>query len=294
VVVGFGESSVDFVYVTEPLLQPGVSKARIIDHYSTCGGQVATAMAACAALGLKAGFLGPIGDDENGRRLMRELAEHGVDTSRTISRAAPSRYAIILVDRGSGERVVLWERDPRLDVPVDDLDASLFSDAQVVHVDASDETASIALARRARAAGAIVTCDVDTVTARTSELLSEVTSPILAEQIPREITGLTDPEAALRALREPHQPCLCVTLGGRGSAALDGDRFVQVPAHTVTAVDTTGAGDVFRAGFIYGLLQQWPVERTLRFANAAAALSCTRRGALPSVPSRLEVERQLR
>jgi sugar/nucleoside kinase (ribokinase family) len=74
--------------------------------------------------------------------------------------------------------------------------------------------------------------------------------------------------------------------------ALDGDRLIHVPGFEVEAVDTTGAGDVFRGGFIYGLLQQWPVDRVLRFANAAAAVSCTRTGALDSVPS-LEDTRRL-
>jgi sugar/nucleoside kinase (ribokinase family) len=57
----------------------------------------------------------------------------------------------------------------------------------------------------------------------------------------------------------------------------------------VSVVDSTGAGDVFRAGFIYGLLQGWPIPQVLRFANAAAAVSCTRLGALASVPSIEEV-----
>jgi sulfofructose kinase len=146
----------------------------------------------------------------------------------------------------------------------------------------------------ARGAGRAVTCDIDSITPRTDELLSQVTIPILAEHVPHEVTGMSDLEAAMRAMRKPHHDLFCVTLGIRGSAALDGERFVQAPAVAVTAVDTTGAGDVFRAGFIYGALQRWPSERTLRFANAAAAVSCTRRGALPSVPRLLEVEQHLR
>jgi sugar/nucleoside kinase (ribokinase family) len=75
--------------------------------------------------------------------------------------------------------------------------------------------------------------------------------------------------------------------------ALDGDRLLQSPGFEVHAVDTTGAGDVFRGGFIFGLLQEWPVDRALRFANAAAAVSCTRTGALDGVPGREDVERLL-
>ena len=76
-----------------------------------------------------------------------------------------------------------------------------------------------------------------------------------------------------------------MTLGEQGAAALDGDRFHFAPAVPVTVVDNTGAGDVFRAGVIYGLLLGWDVPELLRFANAAAAISCTRHGAIASVPS---------
>jgi sulfofructose kinase len=71
--------------------------------------------------------------------------------------------------------------------------------------------------------------------------------------------------------------------------ALEGDRFYHAPAFTVHAVDTTGAGDVFRGGFIYALLEGLPMDQALRTANAAAAVSCTRLGALNGVPSLDEV-----
>lgn len=293
-VLGFGESSVDHVYLVDELPRGGAAKAQILSHFSGCGGQVATTIAACAALGLQASYLGPVGSDENGRRIHDELRRRGADTSRLLVRDAPSRYAVILVDARSGDRVVLWERDPALDVDPAELTRDRVDRARLVHVDATDETASIALARAAREAGAIVTCDIDTVTARTSELLSHVTVPILAERVPHDLTGSADPARALRQLRVRHAGLLCVTLGERGAAALDGDRFVHVPALAVQAVDTTAAGDVFRAGFIYGLLNGWPAERTLRFASSAAALSCTRRGAMDSVPLLSEIERHLR
>ena len=72
--------------------------------------------------------------------------------------------------------------------------------------------------------------------------------------------------------------------------ALHGDQIHYAPAFEVEAVDTTGAGDVFRAGFIYALLREWPTEEILRFANAAAAVSCTRLGALGGIPALEEVE----
>jgi sugar/nucleoside kinase (ribokinase family) len=234
-----------------------------------------------------------VGADDIGRRIRDELKRRGVDLSRLVVREAATRYAVILVEQQRGDRLVLSGRDRGLDLPPGEVTSSLVAGARVVHVDATDEAASIEIARRGREAGATVTCDVEAVTGRTPELLSHVTVPILAEAVPQALTGVTGVEPALRALRCRHRGMLCVTLGERGAAALDGEQFVFAPGVQVNAVDTIGAGDIFRAGFIYGVLRAWPVERTLRFANAAAAIGCTRRGAIDSVPALDEVERSL-
>jgi len=111
--------------------------------------------------------------------------------------------------------------------------------------------------------------------------------------VPSALTGIHDPVDALRALRRENDGILCVTLGIAGAVALDGDRLLRMPAFAVEAVDTTGAGDVFRGAFIYAYLEGWTLEAALRFANAAAAVSCTRLGAIASVPSKAEAERFL-
>ncbi len=284
-IIGFGESSVDEVLIVPELPHSSTSKLPISSSTTMYGGQVATCMAACAALGLPAAYLGPIGNDLHGRALLTALGERGVDVSRAIVRSAPTRRAVIMVEEGTGDRLVLWERDPALDVAPEEFPDDILSGARVVHVDAIDERASIHLAARGRAAGAMVTCDIDRVTSRTWELLAHITHPILAAGVPAALTDVDDLRGSLAAMRTRHGGMLCVTLGDRGAAVLDQDRFVEIPTFGVRAVDTTGAGDVFRAGFIYGLLQSWPVDRMLRFANAAAAASCTHAGAMASVPS---------
>ena len=97
------------------------------------------------------------------------------------------------------------------------------------------------------------------------------------------------PGVALRRLRKTLNNVLVVTMGEQGSSALVGDTFYHEPAFLVHAVDTTGAGDVFRAGFIHALLRGAAADEMLRFANAAAAVSCTRLGALGGIPDLAEV-----
>ena len=96
---------------------------------------------------------------------------------------------------------------------------------------------------------------------------------------------------ALRAMRELNTGMLCVTLGAAGAMLMIGDELIVESGFAVKAVDTTGAGDVFRAAFVDGLLRGMAPRDLLRFANAAAAISCTRSGAMNSVPAREEVER---
>ena len=291
-VVGVGANSVDYVnrLPAYPAPQGPLSKMRIREQAVCCGGQTATALAACALLGLRTRYLGVTGTDSNGRRIREELARRGIDASDAVIRDVPNQFAVILVDEHSGERIVLWDRDERLLLRPREISAETFHGARLVHVDDVDQPAGIRAAQIARKAGLPVTSDIDRLTDLTQEFVAAVTIPIFAEHVPSGLTGLADMEQALRRLRETHDGLLIVTCGAAGALALDGDRLIRAPAFPVSAVDTTGAGDVFRGGLIVALLRGWQTEEALRFANAAAAISCTRLGAIDGAPLLEDVE----
>jgi sulfofructose kinase len=288
-VVGIGANSVDYVYrlPAAPDFRGAHAKLRLSGHSVSCGGQVATAMAACSAFGLKAAYAGAIGSDENAQRLESALASRGVDLSLLVRRPGGNQFAAILIDNDSGERIVLWDRPDSLLLDDSDLPADALRSARAVLVDDVDPRASLEAARIAAAAGVMVTTDLDHVTPFTESLIRTASHPILAEHLPQALTGEADLERALRKLRAWNPGLLTVTVGERGAVALDGDRFFHVNGFPVQAVDTTGSGDVFRGAFIAGLLKGLATEDLLRFANAAAAVSCTKAGALDGVP-RLE------
>jgi ribokinase/sulfofructose kinase len=197
---------------------------------------------------------------------------------------------VITVDETSGERIVLWDRDERLNLRARDFDAALIASARILHVDDEDQEAAIAAATVARSAGVPCASDIDRITDRTKDLIAAVSIPIFAQHVLPAMTGESDIERGLRAMRQWNDGMLCVTLGPSGAMLLHGDELVIEPAFSVKAVDTTGAGDVFRAAFIYALLKEYPLRKMVRFANAAAAVSCTRAGAMASVPAMREVE----
>lgn len=295
-VVGIGENSVDEIYRLPSFPQPGTATAKmqVRERVRLPGGQVATAMSACASWGLRTAYLGVFGDDEHGGLVRTALAQRGVDVSYAPVRAGANRHAAILVDERSGDRVVLWDREPAMTLLPEDVSPALVSSARLVHVDDTDAAVALRASSLARDAGAMVTSDIESADVGTAELISAVTVAVFASHVPQVLTGETDPARALRALRQRHDAMLCITRGERGSLLLAGDALYEVPAFPVTPVDTTGAGDVFRAGMIYGLLRGEPPHMLLQWGNAAAALACTRRGAMDSVPSLEQVQALVR
>jgi sugar/nucleoside kinase (ribokinase family) len=290
-VVGVGASCVDQVCRLPVFPEAGgaLAKVRMQEQTRTCGGQIATALATCASLGLRAAYLGAIGDDEDGRRIRGELSARGIELGHVEISAAPTATATILLD-STGDRIVLWHRDPSLRYPPDRLPAAVIAASRVLHVDDVDVPAALEAARIARAQGIPVTCDIDHVTPGTRELLQLVSHPVFAESVPTQLTGEAEPERALRALRRVHAGRLVVTVGEKGAIALEGDSLLASPGFPVTVVDSTGAGDVFRGAYIYGIVKGWSLDRQLWFANAAAAVSCTKPGAMGGVPTLAEVE----
>lgn len=286
-VIGVGENSVDYVYRLPTYPEPNGpnAKMRISSHSISCGGQIATTLCTCASLGLRSKYLGATGTDDNGRRIRAELTLRGVDMTDAVIRDVPNRFAVILVGDQGGERIVLWDRSPELSLRPRELPPEVIASARVVHVDDTDQEAAIRAASIARGAGVHVTSDIDRVTARTEELVAAVSVAILAEHVPSALTGEADLERAMRKLRRLQPGMICVTLGVRGSMLLDGDRIYHEPAFQVDAMDTTGAGDVFRGAFIYAMLRGDGPSNTLRFANAAAGSSVTRLGAINGVPT---------
>jgi sulfofructose kinase len=292
-VVGVGANSVDFVYRLPSFPEPDspFAKLRITEHLTSCGGQMTTALATCAAMGLRTSYIGTIGSDSNATLMREELARRGIHTAYAVARNAPNPFAVILLDDRHGERVVLWHRDGAMTLSPGEVDRKAVTTARLLHVDDVDLAASIEAANLARAAGRPVTSDIERTTDDVQALIDAVTIPIFAEHVPAELTGETNLPRALERLRRPHHTMLCVTLGARGALLLAGHEVIHEPGISVKTVDTTGAGDIFRGAFVYALLGGEPPREIVRFANAAAALSCAHIGAMRSIPSLPEIER---
>jgi sulfofructose kinase len=243
------------------------------------GGQVATAVAACQQWGLRTRYVGKLGDDGAAAIHRAEFERLGVEAHLITATGCASQQAVILVD-DAGERTVLWKRDNRLTLRPEELRREWITSARALHVDGHDTAAAVVAADWAREAGVPVVADLDDVYPGVELLIEKVDYLITSRDIPGRLVGDSDLRRSLPAVRTRFGCRLAAaTLGHEGVLAWDGERFHYAPAFQVKAADTTGAGDIFHAGFIFGLLQGWRLPRQLDFACAAAALNCTALGA---------------
>jgi sulfofructose kinase len=254
------------------------------------GGQVATAVIACQQWGLRTRYVGKVGEDAAAEMHRAEFAKVGVEAHLFTAPGCASQQAFILID-AAGERTVLWKRDPRLTLQPEELQREWVVNARALHVDGHDTAAASRAARWARAAGVPVIADLDDEYPGVEELLGSIDCLITSRDIPGRLTGEPDLTRALPALQRRYGCRLtAATLGQDGVLAWDGSMLVYAPAFRVEAVDSTGAGDIFHAGFIYGLLQGWVLPRQLDFACAAAALNCKGIGARGGIQSAAAIE----
>ena len=291
-VVGLGLNTVDLIGAVETFPEPD-SKQQLVDFVERPGGQAATAMTACARLGWRTRYVGRFGNDARGRLARASLADEGVDLSACEDVSAPQPVSLILVD-GTGRRTVLWSRAPGLDMEAADIDPAVVTSGRVLLVDCHQTAAATRAAAFARHAGIPTMIDVETVRPGMEALLTHIDLIITARAFPSAFTGVQGIGAALATIARRFQPALvCATLGEEGSLAIVDGTEIRTPGFRGPVVDTTGAGDVFRGGFIGGWLAAGTgarAEDVLTYANAVAALKCRELGARTAIPTRGEVD----
>src|SRR6185503_10807795 len=221
------------------------------------GGQVATTVVACQHWGMQTRYVGKLGDDSAAILHRTAFDDAGVESQLITVPECASRQSLILVD-GDGERTVLWRRDQRLDMPAAELNREWIVNARALHVDGYDTAAATLAAGWARAAGIPVVADLDEIYPSVEDLLEKIEYLIVSRDFPCRLMGEADLEKALGRMQRRYGGVLtAATLGEDGVLAWDGEQFHHTSAYRVPVVDTTGAGDIFHAGFIYGLLQEW-------------------------------------
>jgi sugar/nucleoside kinase (ribokinase family) len=294
--VGFGLNAVDHLIVV-PEYPAFDTKMRLLDHKQSAGGQTASAMVALRRLGLKTAYAGRFGSDPAGLFGFQTLKDDDVNVEfAEIIEGARNQIAFITIDARSGERTIVWDRDERLAYTRDEAPVEFGSLGRVLHLDAHDPPACVAVAKAARQTGTIVSADIDNVYEGLPELLPLIDFMIGSKEFPRRVTGIADERAALVELKNRFGCALVgMTVGAAGAVIYHEGRFIESPGFEAPGgcKDTTGAGDAFHAGFLYGFLNGEDVETSLRLGNAVAAIKCSALGARTALPTKSELDKFL-
>jgi ribokinase len=295
-----GSANVDFTVALTRLPQPGetVSEGTLL---VARGGKGANQAVAARRLGAEVRLLGCVGDDVSGREVRQALAAEGigVDGVSATTDAATGTALIVVDAEGRNQIAVAPGANRRLSASDVDRRADDFAWAEVVVCSLEVPLAATRRAlERARERGALTILNPAPLPDRGLDFLALADYVTPNEGEAARLTGLslTGPDDAapiadaIRALGARHA---VLTLGAGGALARGPDGGCHAAGFAITAVDTTGAGDAFNGALAVALAARRELADALRFANAAAALACTRRGAQPAMPTLTQVEQLL-
>jgi len=288
-----GEINPDLI-LSDPNLEPRFGQQETLAEDATLTIGSSSAIFACGAarLGLKVAFIGIVGKDIFGNFMLEALASRGVDVGQVIAYPDQKTGVSVILDRGA-DRAILTHIGTMNALRADQVTDDLLRRACHLHVGSYFlQTALLPglpdLFQRARALGASTSLDTNWDPAgqwagvAASLRFTTVFFPNEVEALA--LTQASTMEKALHALAKD-VPVVAVKLGEQGAIAQRGDEIVHVSAFSVEVVDTVGAGDSFDAGFIYGYLQGWSLEATLRLAVACGSLSTRAHGGTAAQPT---------
>ncbi len=287
-VFGLGQCCLDYIGRIQAY-PPADAKVEMSDLVIQGGGPVATALVALSRWGIPGTFAGVIGDDPLGEKIKASLDEEGIDISGLrVRKGFESQFAFIAAQPGLGTRTVFWRRPTGPPLQPEEIDYRVLRESKVLHTDGLSLEASLAAAREARKSGVQVVVDSGTLREGLLELARLSDAFIVSETFAAALAR--DPVDACRKLGELGPRVVAVTMGSKGYVASAEGKIWQKPAYPVEAVDTTGCGDIFHAGFIYGLICGWRAERSFDLAAWSAAMASRKMGGRSGIPSLKELQ----
>ncbi|WP_339621775.1 ribokinase [uncultured Salinibacterium sp.] len=297
-IVVVGSANIDQVFRVDRIPSPGETVLSRGLH-TALGGKGQNQAVAAARAGVSTAFVGAVGDDSFGEMVRSGLATDSIDVSRLKTTDKPTGTALIAVD-DTGENTIIVEAGANTDVAnltADDSAAISAASALVMQLEIPLGTV-IEAARIARAVGTKVILNAAPIQTLPQELLDNLDILIVNEHEAAELASDNQLSPELEGIGErllALVSTVIVTLGSKGAALHRvGSEPVIVPAHHVTAVDATGAGDTFCGAFAAGVVEGMMLDDALRFAGAAASISVENHGAVPSIPHREAIETRLK
>lgn len=287
--VGLGFCSNDYISLLPEI--PIDHKVQMIEHLIQGGGPAATATVAAARLGMKAAFISMVGDDDPGKRILKDFEAESVYTGAMLVRGnSASPIAYCWIDQPTGKRSIAWTRGTLRELDPSELDMELILNAKLLHLDGHNTAAAIVAAEEAQKHGVLVNLDAGTIRPGVEKIMEHTDILFTSEYFARTWTKEDDLEKALLKLVKIGAKVTGVTMGDKGSIAFDNGKIIHCPAFQVTPVDTTGAGDVFHSAFGVKYVECGDIYESMRFASAVSAIKCLKLGGRAGIPTRRQVD----
>lgn len=295
-VIGFGALNFDRLFKVEKLAK-GDSEVHITDQAGTPGGSAANTIFALGKLGVDCGFVGAVGKDYEGERLLDDFKKVGVETSRiAVFEEERTGMVIGFVDK-DGERALYVSPGANMGITDEMIDLEYFKSGKIVHMSSFVGDGQFDLQNDViQALAGKVKISLCPGALYVNRGLENIRSMLESSDIvflnKVELESLTgkDYQSGSRELLEMGCGLVAVTLGSEGSYIADADGFCMVPIEPKKAVDTTGAGDSFAAGFLYGVLLGKTKEECGVIGNIVASRCIESIGARTSLPTAEELQ----
>lgn len=283
-VIGLGYCTLD--YLTLVNQYPEIdTKEEAIDFLEEGGGPTATALVTLARFGVSTSLLGKVGSDARGELIARQLRREGVDLSHFIlEKDKVSPLSLIMIDKASGKRTIIYTKGNVGKLQPAEVSCEMLRGARLLHIDGHQIEASLLACQWAKELQVKVVFDAGSVRPGMEELLRLADYVVASRPFALAFTSARTIEEAAEKIFSIAAGTVVVTNGEQGGFCISNESRFHYLAYKVATVDTTGAGDVFHGAFDYGLLQDWSLEKTVRFAGIVAGLKCRKMGGRNGIP----------
>ncbi|MGV9172713.1 MAG: carbohydrate kinase family protein [Promethearchaeia archaeon] len=294
-ILGVGEAVVDWVAEIPHFPKPD-EKINAMSESHFAGGVTANYVVAVSRLNVSSGFIGAVGNDNYGNFLLNDFKDEKVDTSMTkIKEDKKTPVNFIFVTKGE-KTIIQSPHMLKTKLEVEDLDADLISEAELIHTTLIHPEISKTVIDIAKDNDIPVSIDLESQIAERGldnlkDMLLKADVLIPNKEGAKTITKTSNLKQAAINLIKFGIPKVIITLGDKGALITTEDRQTEVPAYEIEeVVDTTGAGDVFNGAFTVAYwIKNWDLEKSCKYANAAAALKIQKLGARTGMPHEKEL-----
>lgn len=247
------------------------------------GGPVPNVTVGLSRMGYNTALIAVVGNDPIGVLGISELVSENVSCNFVIKKKQPSAVASGWIEQNSGRRTMVLAR--QIFIKPNDLSLSDYPIPKIVHLDGRDMPATMKLARWAKKKGAVISFDIGSIRNDVSAVFPFVDHLVVADSYALPFTKSKTAKQAILKLKKMCQGTIIVTEGIKGSLGFETEQFFRQPAYKINTIDTTGAGDAFHVGYLYGLLKNEKLQSRMKIGAAVAAIKCTKPGARSGLPN---------